>query len=61
MGYVTPIVEAGLSSKKKHLKHSRVHNFNLVLLSYKFCVKIRYVAQTEVAILSYKEKALVHD
>ena len=33
----------------------------LVLLSYKFCVKISFVAQTEVAILSYNEKVLVHD
>ena len=30
-------------------------------MRYKFCVKNSYVAQTEVAILSYKEKAWMHD
>ena len=63
---MTPIREAGLSSKEKPLKHSKnilTPNFRhmLVLLRYKFSVKIIYVAQTEVPILSYKEKALVHD
>ena len=34
MGYVTPIVEAGLSSKEKHSKHSRGSNFNWIVTKF---------------------------
>ena len=34
MGYVTPIVEAGLSSKEKLLKHSRGRNFNWIVTKF---------------------------
>ena len=34
MCYVTPIVEAGLSSKEKLLKHSRSRNFNWIVTKF---------------------------
>ena len=34
MGYVTPIVETGLSSKEKLLKHSRDRNFNCIVTKF---------------------------
>ena len=34
MGYVTPIVEAGLSPKDKPLKHSRGRNFHWIVTKF---------------------------